>query len=119
MRQLPPPSDFNTEARKLWSRAQAELRGQGTWRNTDAPLLEAYVRSIVRARAAHAAAAERPFVAGSKGQLAPHPAIRVARDAEADARAAAGALLLTPEARKRHEVGPPVEDEFASRYAIG
>ena len=39
---------------------------------------------------------------GSAGQLLAHPALKVARDAESDARAAAGELLLTPAARARH-----------------
>ena len=67
-------------------------------------MLEAYCRSVVRARAAHAVAQECPFTNGSTGQTVAHPAIRVAREAEADARAAAQALLLTPEMRKRHEL---------------
>jgi len=96
----------DTHSRKLWLDAQRALREQGTWANTDAPLLEAYVRSVLLARRAREAAGAEPFVSGSRGQLVPHPGLKVAADAEAAACRAAGALLLTPEARKRHDLAP-------------
>lgn len=89
----------------LWRATQRHLRRQGTFADTDEPLLESYVRSVELARTARAAAAGRPFVEGSRGQLVPHPGLKVAADAEAAAWRYAGALLLTPEARKRHELG--------------
>ena len=118
MKTLSPPPDFSDEARAVWKRAQSELRAQGTWRNVDGALLEAYCRSVVRARVAHAVAQECPFTKGSAGQTVAHPAIRVAREAEADARAAAQALLLSPEMRKRHELDAAPDREEPGFLAV-
>jgi len=85
---------------------QRHLRAQGTWAATDGPLLESYVRSVLLARTAREAAGTAPFVTGSRGQPVPHPGLKVAADAEAAACRYAGALLLTPEARKRHDLAP-------------
>ncbi len=114
-----PPGLADTHSRKLWLDAQRALREQGTWANTDAPLLESYCRSVTLARTARAAIAVEPFITGSRGQPVPHPGIKMARDAEADARAAAAALLLTPEARQRHELAPArsVDADFAALLA--
>ncbi len=92
------------EARLLWQSAQRHLRRQGTWQDADAPLLEAYVRSVVVARKARQASDAEPFVAGSRGQVVPHPGLKVAAEAEAAALRYGTALLLTPEARKRHDL---------------
>lgn len=105
-RPVPPPDDFAEESRSLWLRVQRQLRDQGTWQDTDAPLLESYTRAVALARSARLAAAEEPFVEGSKGQLVAHPGLKVAAEAERDACRFATALLLTPEARKRHDVTP-------------
>jgi len=106
-RPVPPPEDLDEEAKALWRRVQRHLREQGTWADTDAELLESYVRAVMTARAARAAAADDPFVSGSKGQLVAHPGLKVAADAEAAAHTFARSLLLTPESRRRHEVKPP------------
>ncbi len=106
-RAVPPPDSLHEGAKALWRRVQRHLREQGTWQDTDAELLEAYVRTVTIARTARQAAGSTPFVEGSKGQLVAHPGLKVAAEAERDAVRYAGALLLTPEARKRHEVKPP------------
>ena len=118
-----PPADLAPHDKRLWLDVQRHLREQGTWADTDEPLLEHYVRSIVLARLARAAAAGRPFVEGSRGQLVPHPGLKVAADAEAAACRYAGALLLTAEARKRHELGrvdgPRDDDLFPFAEVVG
>jgi P27 family predicted phage terminase small subunit len=106
-RPVPPPDDLDEAAKALWRRVQRHLREQRTWQDTDAELLESYVRAIALARTARLTAAASPFVEGSKGQLVAHPGLKVAAEAERDAHRYATALLLTPEARKRHEVKPP------------
>jgi P27 family predicted phage terminase small subunit len=90
--------------RKVYGEARKALEDQGTWQDTDAPLLEAYVRSLVLAQQARKAVASSPFTEGSRGQLVAHPGVKVASDAERDAERYARALLLTPEARSRHDV---------------
>ncbi len=100
------PAEFvaDHDARELWLAAHRHLHAQGTWQDTDGPLLEAYVRNIVTARRARAAAEGDPFVAGSKGQPVAHPGLKVAAEAERDAQRYASELLLTPAARRRHNL---------------
>jgi phage terminase small subunit len=104
VRQLPPPDDFNRDARDLWSAAQRQLRLQGTWERTDRPLLEMYVRNLQAARYAR----ERADELKHSSHIEQRAAVKQAQDAEAAAFALAKVLLLTPEARKRHGInGPP------------
>jgi len=118
-RPIPAPAAFTGDGRLLWQEVQRHLRRQGTWQDADCPLLESYCRAVMLARTARATASVEPFITGSRGQPVPHPGIKMARDAEADARAAAAALLLTPEARKRHDLAPArsVDDDFAALLA--
>src|SRR4051812_12329026 len=99
-----PPADFTQEGRKLWLATQRQCKRQGTWTDTDAVTLERYCRSVLLSRAASRAAQAEPFVKSVTGQLVPHPAVKVAREAATDAHRFATSLLLTPEARSRHNV---------------
>jgi len=110
-RGLNAPKGLDPAGRELWAAAQRHLRAQETWQDADAPLLESYVRAVCLSRTAREAAAEEPFVEGSKGQLVAHPGLRVAAEAERDAHRYATALLLTPEARQRHEIRSPIESD--------
>lgn len=110
--------DFDDYGQATYRAAREELEAQGTWRDTDAPLLEAYVRSLVLARQARKAVASSPFTEGSRGQLVAHPGVKVASDAERDAERYARALLLTPEARSRHDVkGRDGDEPFLASLA--
>jgi phage terminase small subunit len=100
MRQLPPPKDFDADQRDVWSAAQRQLRSQGTWAKTDAPLLEVYVRNLFAARQARADA--EGLRQGRALEM--RQALKQAADSEAAALAVARALLLTPEARRRSGV---------------
>src|SRR5262245_61144792 len=53
------------------------------------------------------------YAVGSKGQLAPHPALKAIRDAESQVEALARSLNLTPEARSRRRVGAPMGSSTA------
>ena len=108
-RGLNAPKGLDPAGRELWASTQRHLRAQDTFQDADAPLLESYVRAVCLSRTAREAAAEQPFVEGSKGQLVAHPGLRVAAEAERDACRYATALLLTPEARRRHEIKAPQE----------
>jgi P27 family predicted phage terminase small subunit len=105
------PNDFDHFAESCWRRAQDQLRAQGTWEDTDAPLLESYVRSLALSRQAREAVSVCPFVEGSRGQMVAHPGVKVASDADRDAERYARALLLTPESRSRHDVGGEPDGE--------
>jgi phage terminase small subunit len=69
-----------------------------------------YVRKLLLAKTSREAAELDPFVEGSKGQLVAHPGLKVSREAERDALSIAKALLLTPEARKRHQVAAHADE---------
>jgi P27 family predicted phage terminase small subunit len=108
MRHIPPPNDFDETARAIWKAAQGQLRLQGTWSKTDAPLLEMYVRTVRLAQRARTAAEEWPFQRDPNGGLMiGHVEMKVAENAEAAALKYATSLLLTPESRKRHGVTVP------------
>ena len=116
MRHIPPPNDFDDDARQVWKAAQTQLRLQGTWSKTDVPLLEMYVRAVRLAQRARSAAEEMPFVRASSGAgMLAHVELKVAESAEAAALKYAQALLLTPESRKRHNVVLPTgaDDQLA------
>jgi P27 family predicted phage terminase small subunit len=86
----------------LWIDTVHALRSQGSWRDEDGSLLAAYVRSVLTADQARRTLEEEGLTTRTKdGRAIAHPLIRVAREAEADARAAATALLLTPASRRR------------------
>lgn len=89
---------------ELWDRTMGELREQGTWRESDVPALERYIRALERARVAREAMGGELTAEGYNGNLVRHPNLRTAREAEKDARDYANDLLLTPAARKRHEI---------------
>ena len=119
-RGLNAPKGLDPAGRELWASTQRHLRAQETFEDADAPLLESYVRAVCLSRTAREAAAEQPFVEGSKGQLVAHPGLRVAAEAERDACRYASALLLTPEARRRHEIKAPQEGgDLAFLAAVG
>jgi P27 family predicted phage terminase small subunit len=105
------PTDLDKAARALWRDVQAALREQRTWTDSDAGALHRYVAAVQTARTMREAAAAQPWTEGSTGQLVPHPAWKVAADADRDAARYAADLLLTPAARKRadlphgHDVG--------------
>lgn len=109
-RGLNAPKGIDDAGRELWASTQRHLRAQETWQDADAPLLESYIRAVCLARTARDIATGQPFVEGSKGQLVAHPGLKVAAEAERDACRYATALLLTPEARKRHDVRSPEGD---------
>lgn len=116
-RAIAPPEGLDSDSRKLWFTTQRALKRQLTWQDTDAPLLERYVRAAQRARDARKAAQRTPYVKGSAGQLTAHPGMRLAREAEKDQHEYAAALILTPEARKRHGIEPPIESELDALLA--
>ncbi len=98
------PPDLTRSGKSLWRETLRHLIGQGTWEDSDRPALERYVRSVERARLAREERAGALTAVGSQGQLVQHPNLRTEREAERDARDYALDLLLTPMARKRHEV---------------
>jgi P27 family predicted phage terminase small subunit len=111
------PADFCEEGRRLWLATQRALRRQGTWQDSDAVTLERYVRAVVLARSARETADANPFVPGSRGQLVAHPGLKVAREAAQDASRYAAELLLTPQARVRHNIAPEPRDSLEAALA--
>lgn len=98
------PEDFDDESREMLERTLVALQEQGTWRDHDAELLERYVRRKQDVREFRAAVAEqgRFQTSANGGRVYAHPGIDKERDALRDVQALADALVLTPDARKRH-----------------
>ena len=107
-----PPGDLDGQSKAFWRHTRSELQAQGTWKDSDAPLLERYVRQVERARQARKNIPEDGTTRGSQGQLVEHPAIKTVREAERDAHKYATDLLLTPASRKA-QAGSSLDDEFA------
>jgi P27 family predicted phage terminase small subunit len=103
-----PPDDLSTAFRRLYRRVRTAMQAQGTWEDMDYLLLGTYVRCLERAALARAAITSGNVVqlttTGSKGNPIPHPAIKIAREAERDAQEYAKELLITPRARKQYEL---------------
>ena len=115
-RGLNAPKDLDQAGRDLWSSAQHQLREQG-WRDTDASLLAQFVRSVRTAAIAREQLSQEGITSTTRdGRPTAHPCVKIAREAESDARAAAADLLLTPASRRRAGVGEPrsVEDELST-----
>jgi P27 family predicted phage terminase small subunit len=113
---LATPEDFDQVAKALHARTLEALQEQGTWRSHDAELLERYVRRDQDARRFREAMDEDGRFQRSSTRIYAHPAIDKERDALRDVQSLADALVLTPDARRRHgrdgdEPGPG-EDEF-------
>lgn len=118
------PPDFDDASRRAWRDTWRRLAAQGTWVESDAPLLELYVRALARAdrfrRVVEEEEEEGWYAEGSQGQPVPHPAARLAREAESDAVEYAEALLLTPQTRRRAGVdtdGEEIDDALAGVLA--
>ena len=115
-----PPGDLDEESKDLWTRVQHDLRRQGTWTKSDRDALERYVRAAARARHARVELDRHGSLTavGSQGQPVPHPAVRIAREAERDAAEYARDLLLTPRARRAAGVmeRTPLDDQFEAVF---
>ncbi len=86
----------------LWIDTVHALRSQGSWRDEDTPLLASYTHSVLTADAARRTLEEEGLTTQTAdGRAVAHPLVKIAREAEGDARAAATALLLTPASRRR------------------
>lgn len=111
---LDPPASLSKPSKALWRLTIEQLTAQGTWADSDLPLLERYVRSMEVARALRDGIARRaldhPDFAytsiGSQGQLVAHPDLKSAREAERDANGYAQDLLLTSRSRRQHNIKP-------------
>lgn len=108
----------------MWQEAQGQLRDQGTWRVTDAPMLHAMIELRRQAATARREGAAEPIVIGSTGQPSANPLLAVADRAESLAAQLADRLMLTAKARTASERdggkaddGAP-GDEFAGLEGI-
>jgi P27 family predicted phage terminase small subunit len=103
-----PPDDLDPQFRVLYRKARTAMQAQGCWEDTDHLLLGLYVRCLQRAATARESITKGNVVqlttTGSKGNPIPHPAVKIARDAERDAEEYAKELLITPRARKQYEL---------------
>lgn len=107
--ELPPlaiPGDLDQVAVSLFTRTHKVLVEQGTWREHDHDLLVRYVRRDQDARAFRTARGKAGNFQKAKTRVYAHPAIDKERDALRDVQSLADALVITPDARRRHEADP-------------
>lgn len=96
------PSDFDQESVALYHRTRTQLVEQETWKDSDAPLLERYVRALQDEREYRdQVATDGRFNRTKTGRVFVHPAVKLAVEREQDANVMARDLLLTPESRRR------------------
>lgn len=103
--ELPPvaiPDDFDQEAIALHARTHQALVEQGTWRTHDADLLNRYVRREQEARAIRGHVEEHGRFQVGETRIYAHPGLDKLKDALRDVQALADALVITPDARRRH-----------------
>jgi phage terminase small subunit len=119
MASVMPPRDLDAAGRRVWRVALAELQSVGMWTDATGELLGLYCRSLMTARLARTRIQARLeqrgeaiayYALGSMKQLAIHPDVMIARQAESDAAGYADRLLLSPAARRRAAVGGLGED---------
>jgi phage terminase small subunit len=96
------PDDFDQEAVALFTRTHKALVEQGTWREHDHDLLVRYVRRAEDARTFRDAREEYGDFQQAKTRVYANPAIDKERDALRDVQMLADALVITPDARRRH-----------------
>lgn len=100
---LASPDDFDDVSRQLYADTLKALQEQGTWREHDTELLTDYVRRAQDARRYRVAVVDQgEFRESKSGRVFAHPGIDKERDARRDVRALRDALVLTPDARKKH-----------------
>ena len=82
----------------------AALKAQSTWEDSDVGALERYVRAVERSPSGAGGTWWGAGGVGSQGQAVAHPNLKTEREADRDAHDFARELLLSPAARKRHEI---------------
>lgn len=119
--QLPPPAipdDLDQDAVALFTRTHQALVEQGTWRDHDHDLLVRYVRRDQDARAFRRARMEKGNFQAAKSRVYAHPAIDKERDALRDVQTLADALVITPDARRRHGRDSKGGDEDGDEFDL-
>jgi phage terminase small subunit len=96
------PDTFDQEAVALFTRTHAALVEQGTWRDHDHDLLVRYARRDQDARSFRRARSQFGDFQQATTRVYANPAIDKERDALRDVQLLADALVLTPDARRRH-----------------
>lgn len=111
-RRIPCPTTLVGEPwESMWLEALEQLQEQGTWRVTDAPMLQALIELRRQASDARREGSAEPLVIGSTGQAVANPLLMVADRAEALAARLAEQLILTPRARSAHRRDAAAEGE--------
>ncbi len=128
-----PPAWLDEDGRAEWERVVPELEAIGMLAVVDLAMLAAYCQHIGRMVRAERELAEHVARAGSlmvvhvnkagAENLVPHPAIKVARESAALARAIAAEFGFTPSSRVRLSTGAKEADdpfeEFLKRRSTG
>lgn len=117
---LVPPRGADNQAKRLHAELLKVCQEQGTWRDHDIGLLNDLVRREQQARSIEAhVESVGEFQVGESGRVYAHPGIDKARDARRDVQALREALVLTPDARKKHGRDGDAEDEDGDELDFG
>lgn len=93
--------DYDARWLRFWKRTLDACREQGTWDDRDLDTLAEFVEWRRLAADHQAEAEDNPYrTHAESGRVFAHPGFDKARDALREARELAGALLLTPDARR-------------------
>jgi phage terminase small subunit len=113
------PEGFDPAASELHARTLEALREQGTWRDHDIDLLNRYVRREEDARKFRRARIQFGDFQQSKSmRVYANPAIDKERDALRDVQGLADALVITPDARRRHGRDSEGDDEDGDEFDL-
>lgn len=100
---LATPPGLDDEAARLHAQLLKTLQEQGTWRDHDVSLLNDLVRRDYDARMfRQEVERDGRFQSSESGRVFAHPGIDKERDARRDVQTLRDALVLTPDARKKH-----------------
>lgn len=114
---LATPEDFDDESQQLHAETLEALQKQGTWRDHDIELLNDYVRRSQDARHFREAVDDDGrFQSSESGRIFAHPGIDKERDARRDVQTLRDALVLTPDARKKH--GRDGEEDAGDEFEL-
>ena len=101
------PADLDKQSKDLWRVAHATLDEAGTWRDSDAKLLEMMVRAEAEVRGLREAIGDSYVAKGSREQDVAHPLIKPLHEAERHFLDYARELRFTPRTRGEEPAKPP------------
>jgi P27 family predicted phage terminase small subunit len=106
------PATLHGEARKEWNRLAPQLYDLGLLTELDRNTLQMLCESWAQLQEANAVLKKEGYtVMGANGGVRPHPAVKIARDAQQTVRILSEAFGMTPAARGRVAITKKPKDD--------